>query len=424
MSLICFDIIRITTGTSYTYGTLAALPTPNGKVYMCRASGVSASVLPALTTVAASTYTDGTVEWLEYTPTGSTYSTTMQFIRNPKYGDMTRGRKYIQVVDYSAGGDPYVYDLGVNSQDRTELRWIAHPATEIDNLMDFFAITRGARFPFNYYDETGNKHKVIISNPESLEYSPIEEGSAVSGPSIELMTLSSTTTYSGVKLSLANGYAFFDLGIPNPMSLSLNHKLTVIDSTGKQAMGYIKAAGTGETYSADKVVNGGFTSDTGNWTHIDCSLASIAGGVSGNCLEITRTGGSVQYCYQDIGSLQSGGVYYVDYYVKSGTSGNETSWVAVTHVSTTTYIAKTTAAAWSYGVFNVALTGASLRIYLYKISSTAGTMLFDTVRLYQILTPATTGITITSTPNGTTYNWESIESGFNYNDTAYSYRID
>lgn len=50
--------------------------------------------------------------------------------------------------------------------------------------------------------------------------------------------------------------------------------------------------------------------------------------------------------------------------------------------------------------------------------SSAGTMLFDEASLKQVLTPSATGVTITSTPNGGTYNWASIESGFNYNDAG------
>ena len=38
--------------------------------------------------------------------------------------------------------------------------------------------------------------------------------------------------------------------------------------------------------------------------------------------------------------------------------------------------------------------------------------------------PDGTGVRITSTPRGTTYNWTSIESGFNYNDASgYTYEI-
>jgi lysophospholipase L1-like esterase len=46
------------------------------------------------------------------------------------------------------------------------------------------------------------------------------------------------------------------------------------------------------------------------------------------------------------------------------------------------------------------------------------------MNVYQVTAPSATGATITSTRGGTTYNWESVEAGFNYNDSAgYTYFI-
>ena len=46
------------------------------------------------------------------------------------------------------------------------------------------------------------------------------------------------------------------------------------------------------------------------------------------------------------------------------------------------------------------------------------------ISLKQVLTPSATGVTITSTAGGTTYNWASIESGFDYNDAkGYTYKL-
>ena len=47
---------------------------------------------------------------------------------------------------------------------------------------------------------------------------------------------------------------------------------------------------------------------------------------------------------------------------------------------------------------------------VYKLSSTAGTMLFDTASVKQVLTPSSTGVTITNATNGSTYNWLSEDS--------------
>jgi hypothetical protein len=51
--------------------------------------------------------------------------------------------------------------------------------------------------------------------------------------------------------------------------------------------------------------------------------------------------------------------------------------------------------------------------------------LTDNVTIKQVLTPSATGVTITSTADGSTYNWASKEEGFNYNDdSGYSYEIE
>ena len=51
--------------------------------------------------------------------------------------------------------------------------------------------------------------------------------------------------------------------------------------------------------------------------------------------------------------------------------------------------------------------------YGYGLSGNA--WLTDNVTIKQVLTPSTTGVTITSTADGTTYNWATKEEGFNYN---------
>jgi hypothetical protein len=52
------------------------------------------------------------------------------------------------------------------------------------------------------------------------------------------------------------------------------------------------------------------------------------------------------------------------------------------------------------------------------------TSLFDTASAKQVLTPSSTGVTITSAANGSTYNWASEDSGFNRNDSSgYTYSI-
>ncbi|MCK4794491.1 MAG: hypothetical protein KAV87_62760 [Desulfobacteraceae bacterium] len=147
--------------------------------------------------------------------------------------------------------------------------------------------------------------------------------------------------------------------------------------------------GTPYLITADsKVANGGFSADTTGWTPFDCTLASIAGGQIGNCLEITRTGANYQGATQTGMAWIVGKLYKVSVYVKSGTSGDENFRVKVWNGSGyDTIINSTTTSAWvKHTVIFKAKTTVG-KLQLQKNTATAGTMLFDEVSLYEINHP-------------------------------------
>ena len=135
------------------------------------------------------------------------------------------------------------------------------------------------------------------------------------------------------------------------------------------------------TYTgSDFVTNGAFTANTANWTAVDATLASVAGGEAGNCLQITRTGESLQSAYQAMSGLTIGKIYRFSSYVKSGTSGNEAFYLS-NGVSTET---GTSSASWVYYKLVFRATATSYTCSVVKNTATAGTMLFDTVQLYNV----------------------------------------
>lgn len=135
------------------------------------------------------------------------------------------------------------------------------------------------------------------------------------------------------------------------------------------------------------VLNGTFNSDTSNWTASDCTLASVAGGQSGNCLEITRTAGDYQYAYQTI-TTEIGKEYIYRVYTKSGTSGNEAGRIYVRLDATPTYVITsfTTSSSWVQYEVNFVALDTSTIVYVDKYTATVGTMLFDTAELYEVPT--------------------------------------
>jgi hypothetical protein len=126
------------------------------------------------------------------------------------------------------------------------------------------------------------------------------------------------------------------------------------------------------------LTNGDFSTDATSWTPTDCTTASIAGGQSGNCLEITRVANTRQSVFQNFTTI-AGEKYRIKVWVKSGTSGNEEAWLRVYDAGTLVESKPTTSGSWvEYELTFVAIS-TSTRLYLYKNTGTAGTMLFDTV---------------------------------------------
>ena len=85
---------------------------------------------------------------------------------------------------------------------------------------------------------------------------------------------------SNILISLETGKAFVDFkGVE--LSDWIGHKIRVIDSSNKEIVGYIKAAGTGETYGPELLKNPAFEDTTNLWT-LGSNIDSEAGGQTGN----------------------------------------------------------------------------------------------------------------------------------------------
>jgi hypothetical protein len=224
-----------------------------------------------------------------------------------------------------------------------------------------------------------------------------------------------SVTLANMRLSLADGVAFIDASQAGTLTPYIGSKIVIRDSAGKKAIGYIKAAGTGETYSGELISNTSFSDVTG-WTPYRCTVASVTGGQSGNCLQVTLSEASTnQSVYNTSGIVQAGKLYIGSAYIKSGTSGNQSARIQLQQNIIKTQI---TSALWVEISGKITAGTLDTTFYCVKYSATAGTMLFDEVSLKQILTPSVTGVTIVSTQGGSTQNWASIESGFNYNDES------
>ena len=141
--------------------------------------------------------------------------------------------------------------------------------------------------------------------------------------------------------------------------------------------------------------NGGFAAATTGWTGTNCTLASIAGGQIGNCLELTLTAGALQFAYQNFATAFTiGKIYKASVYIKSGTSGNEAFALGMGGTAGGGAPLQgrkegTSTAAWVLHTLTFEAISAYMSIYIEKTSATAGTMLFDEITLYEI-TPCCT----------------------------------
>ena len=250
---------------------------------------------------------------------------------------------------------------------------------------------------------------------------------AVSSPG-GLLIASGSVTRANTKISAVDGTAFVDFSTAGVLTnYAPKSKLTLTDSAGKKLVGYIKAAGTGETLGSELVTNGDMENGDppSDWTADgDTVLSSVtdsrpdsAGTKSINIEAGGLVGQAVQYITLSTNALVkatawrknidgAGAGMYIFNIISALSYSSSTSWN-----EQTLYVTKTTAN-------NVAIR--------HPAGPTAGKHVrFDDISVKQVLTPSTTGVTITSTADGTTYNWASKEAGFNYNDASgYSYTIE
>lgn len=236
-----------------------------------------------------------------------------------------------------------------------------------------------------------------------------------------------SVSLANIRLSLVDGTAFVDFSAAGTLTPYLGGKLTLTDSAGKKAIGYIKAAGTGETYGPELVVNGGMeTGDppTGWVARSGATLSSVAdertGGAGSKGLNVVY-GTSSQTADQSA-TLTVGAMYVYGGWIKNIDAGN--GYLRLYDGTGLSLSATVTATSWTYTSVSYRAVNTAGNARLYVTDGAGHNVRFDDISLKQVLTPSTTGATITSTRGGTTYNWTSIEAGFNYNDAkGYTYTI-
>ncbi|MCX6797745.1 MAG: type II secretion system protein [Candidatus Falkowbacteria bacterium] len=213
-------------------------------------------------------------------------------------------------------------------------------------------------------------------------------------PTLALVASSTNVT---MNLSLANGYAFITSSSLN-LSPYLNKYIIISDGTNN-IQGFIKTQGTGETYTSlgtplnftsgwtmngsGSILSANSWSTTGNGGPRRNVADYSNGSLIRSSFTGTNSGGSV-----DLRDANNGIVWAI--------SGGVTSY--------------------TYAYYATGLSG------WYFRNQGAGTTIITASTLDTILTPSATGVTITNTRGGSTYNWVS-NSGIDPNTASFTVTV-
>jgi len=239
-----------------------------------------------------------------------------------------------------------------------------------------------------------------------------------------------SVTSSNMRLSLASNTSFVDfLGTGN-LTGYIGYRLVLSDPSGDNLTGYIKEAGTGETYSGELVPNGDFEigDPLENWTN--------SPGVILNKVADPRPGSSGSYALQSIKNTTSilnfnadqdfispdyGSLIYYDYWRKN-INQSAGAVLLVLGLYGGSYSTNTI---WNNAIgYKTLPSTGTKRLHLNGGSVLGGIVEFDDVSMKQILTPSITGVTIVSSSAGDlVYDWYSEDSGFDRNSATYNYWI-
>jgi hypothetical protein len=239
------------------------------------------------------------------------------------------------------------------------------------------------------------------------------------------VSVSGSVTQANMKMSLAASRAFVDFSTPGELTPYSGDEITITDSSGHQLIGYISAVGTGETYGSQLLPDPGMDA-IGDFTSLNATGAILTSGCqAGQCLQVTPTSGygRVNQAF----AVSSGMLLYTSAYVMKGTDGAWV-WLALANHALTQLRSLTIQGAppsWTnYSLYGTADSASTSFYQQYEGDTTGTTTLYDTASVTQVLAPSATGVTITSTEGGATYNWTSEASGFNRNDSnGYTYSI-
>lgn len=155
--------------------------------------------------------------------------------------------------------------------------------------------------------------------------------------------------------------------------------------------------------------------NTTGWSSANGALLdSVAGGNTGNCLEVKENGTSYPYAL-NTAAVEVGALYYFDSYYKQGTG----TAVRAQMYNGSGYVftlIETAGATWEQITpqYFTATTTVAQMVLRHQVTAGAGTtVLFDDTVLQKVTALGTDALQLRNAAAGSTRNWTDIESGFN-----------
>ncbi len=317
------------------------------------------------------------------------------------------------------------YTIGSGADDYTTYALFRAVHTEVAG--DIVSFRKGDTFRETVTAPTsGTLGNVIKYTAHGTGVNPIISGFDAYTTGWTALAPSGSITPGNKRFSIASGIAFVDFSSAGILTPYIGAKLTITDSASKKLIGYIKAAGTEETYASTggPLNDGELINDpnmAGDGTAYTISGATIAFDGADNEMDMVLTP-DTQYFRQTVTAyIVEGGLYKCTVTINKYTDGN--SKQSFQGISKTTWLDSTVTDV----LYATDILGAG-SVTRHSFSGRGAAEVFtgsvNFMSSKQVITPSATGVTISSTSGGDN-GWTSEEAGFNRNSTSdYTYTIE
>jgi len=325
------------------------------------------------------------------------------------------------------GGDNLVAYWPLDDKSGTTARDIG-PNAEV---LDITGTTLGQKGP----PQLGRSHYFDGINDVDSQHAYDDETGSSWGPTVHGLSLANGSAFArveGVDLSTFAGTE----GSDTPYMLVLTD-----DAGGKVAWGYIAEADAAEGLGGELLTDGGLESwvDANNltsWTESEAGTSTVNregteqhGGTYACRLDVDAGGSSVGI-YQSR-AFTDGKLHKVTLWAKISVAASGDGFYLRSKIgsalgslnSTNTSTDLTTSYAQYTFYFTAEGVDNGLQIFRGGATVASKSIFIDDFSVQEVTHVGTDGVHIVSTKDGSTRNWADIESGLDYNDSAYTFSI-